>query len=161
MVRFASEPGTLEPDTVQRARGVALKVLSVPGEVLREGWTSQDLLFNSWPVIPQGDAASFLDLIRTRDTGPGALAGPPPRPLTDEDALFDRTPNVHVLGVSHDSQGAFRYGEHVAVLALVPVGDAQLALATRAVPGDAAPGVLRDWVAEHFAAGGASYELRV
>ncbi len=161
LVRFASEPGTLEPDTVQRARGVALKVLSVPGEVLREGWTSQDLLFNSWPVIPQGDAASFLNLIRTRDTGPDAMPGPPPRPLTDEDLLFDRTPNVHPLGASHYSQGAFRYGEHVAKLAFVPVGHAQLALAAQEVPDGAAPGVLKDWVAEHFAASGASYELRV
>lgn len=161
VVRFASEPGTLEPDTVQRARGVALKVLSVRGPVLREGWTSQDLLFNSWPVIPQGDAASFLDLIRTRDTGPGALPGPPLRPLTEQDVLFDRTPNVHPLGVTHYSQGAFRYGEHVAKFALVPVGAAQLALAERHVPAGAAPGVLSDWVGEQFAAHGASYELRV
>ncbi len=161
VVRFASEPGTLEPDTVQRARGVALKVLSVPGEVLRQGWTSQDLLFNAWPVIPQGDAASFLNLIRTRDTGPGAMAGPPPRPLTDKDLLFDRTPNVHPLGVTHYSQGAFRYGKYVAKFGFVPVGAAQLALAARTVPDNAAPGVLRDWVAEHFAGSGASYELRV
>lgn len=161
VVRFASEPGTLEPDTEQRARGVALKVLSVPGAMLHEGWTSQDLLFNSWPVIPQGDAASFLNLIRTRDVGPGALVGPPPRPLTDKDGLFDRTPNVHPLGVSHYSQGAFRYGEHVAKFAIVPVGAAQLALSEREVSGDAVPGVLKDWVAEHFAASGASYELQV
>lgn len=161
VVRFASEPGTLEPDTVQRARGVALKVLSVPGQMLRTGWTSQDLLFNSWPVIPQGDADSFLNLIRTRDTGPGAMAGPPARPLTEEDQLFDRTPNVHPLAVTHYSQGAFRYGEHVAKFALAPVGAAQLAQAERQVPDDAAPGVLKDWVAEHFATHGASYELRV
>lgn len=160
VLRYASEPGTLEPDTVQRARGIALKVLDVPGEVLREGWTSQDFLFNTWPVIPQGDAAAFLNLIRSRDTGPGAQPGPPARPLTEEDLLFDRTANVHPLAATVYSQGAFRYGDHVAKIALAPVGD-QLGLADRTVGEDDAPGVLSDWVQAWYAEHGGQYELRV
>lgn len=43
VVRYASEPGALEPDTERRARGLALKVLNVPGQPLREGWTTDSV----------------------------------------------------------------------------------------------------------------------
>jgi len=161
VVRYASEPGTLEPDTEQRARGFALKVLGVPGEMLHNGWTSQDFLFNTWPVIPQGDAASFLNLIRQRDQGPGAASGPSPRPLTSADLLFDRTPNTHPLAYTFYSQGAFRYGDHVAKFAVAPVAAEQLALADRTVAADEPPGVLKDWVQAYYAQHGATYEFRV
>lgn len=67
MIRYASAPGVVDPDTVKRARGLTLKVLGVPGEKLREGWTSQDFLVNTWLVIPQGDAAKYLHAIKQRD----------------------------------------------------------------------------------------------
>lgn len=37
VLRYASEPHRVESDALQRARGVALKVLDVPGKKLREG----------------------------------------------------------------------------------------------------------------------------
>ena len=32
-------------------------------------------------------------------------------PLTEQDALFDRSPDVHPLAVSHDSRAAIRHRE--------------------------------------------------
>ena len=66
MLRYSSEPGAIETDTVARARGASLKVLDVAREKLREGWTSQDFLFNTWPIIPPGDAIAYRNLIRER-----------------------------------------------------------------------------------------------
>lgn len=165
VLRYASEPGAIDPDTVRRARGLALKVLGVPGPKLRPDWTSQDFLFNTWPTIPQGDAKTFLDSKVQQDRHLGdhtkvalgtALHHPSPK-----QTLFDRTPNVHPLGFTYYSQAAFRYGDFVAKFALAPVSAEQLAVADREVGKDDPPGVLREWVAEYYAAHPAAYEFRV
>jgi len=164
VVRYASEPGQIDPDTARRARGLALKVLDVPGEKLEPGWTSQDWLFNTWPVIPQGDAATYLDAIRARERHAGhhlrsvaatAVKHPAPKGL-----LFDRTPNLHPLAFTYYTQGAFRLGDHVAKLGVFPVAAEQLALADREVSAGDPPGVLARWVHDYFAGTAARYELR-
>ena len=68
---------------------------------------------------------------------------------------------MHPLGVTFYSQGAFRYGDHVAKFAVAPVGSDQLALAGQSVSDDDAPGVLRDWVEAYYAEHGSTHELRV
>ncbi|HEY0240353.1 MAG TPA: catalase family protein [Friedmanniella sp.] len=165
VVRYASEPGAVEPDTVQRARGLALKILDVPGEKLREGWTSQDFLFNTWSTIPQGDAATYLNAIKARDehfdhylaTTAATLAGHP----SPQESQFDRTPNHHPVGYSYYTQGAFRHGDLVAKYAFVPVSEAAVASADRKVTKSDPPGVLRDLVREFYAEQGATYALQV
>lgn len=164
VVRYASEPGQIDPDTARRARGLALKVLDVPGEKLRAGWTSQDWLFNTWPVIPTGDAKSYLDAIRARERHAGhhlrSVAATAVKQPSPQGLLFDRTPNIHPLAFTYYTQGAFRFGDHVAKLAVVPVAPAQLALADRTVSAGDPPGVLARWVHEYFAATPARYEVR-
>lgn len=165
VVRYASEPGAVEPDTVQRARGLALKVLDVPGDKLRDGWTSQDFLFNTWSTIPQGDAATYLNAIKARDehfdhylaTTAATLAGHP----SPQESQFDRTPNHHPVGYRYYSQGAFRHGDFVAKYAVVPVSDAAVASAERKVTRHDPPGVLRDLVRDFYAEQGATYALQV
>jgi hypothetical protein len=165
VVRYASEPGAVEPDTVQRARGLALKVLDVPGEKLHEGWTSQDFLFNTWSTIPQGDAATYLNAIKARDkhfdhylaTSAATLAGHP----SPQESQFDRTPNHHPVGYRYYSQGAFRHGDLVAKYAFVPISEAAVASAERQVERHDPPGILRDLVHEFYATQGALYALQV
>ena len=165
VVRYASEPGAVEPDTVQRARGLALKVLDVPGDKLRDGWTSQDFLFNTWSTIPQGDAATYLNAIRARDehfdhylaTTAATLAGHP----SPQESQFDRTPNHHPVGYRYYSQGAFRHGDFFGKYALVPVSEAAVAAADREVDRHDPPGILRDLVREFYADQGATYALQV
>ena len=165
VVRYASEPGAIDPDQAQRARGFALKVLDVPGDKLQDGWTSQDFLFNTWPVIPQGDAKTYLDVIKQRDVHFGeyrkVMLGTALRHPSPKQTLFDRTPNIHPLAFTFYSQGAFRYGDHVAKFSVVPVLQSQLDLAEREVSDDDPPGVLHTWVRDYFAEQPARYEFRV
>jgi hypothetical protein len=165
VVRFASEPGGIDPDTARRARGVAIKVLDVPGEKLRDGWTSQDFLLNTWPIIPQGDARVYLDAIRARDEHHGhhlrTVAATMAKHPAPKGTLFDRTPNIHPLAFTYYSQGAFRYGDHVAKFSLAPATNQQRDLADRTVPIDAPPGILSEWVRAYFAGEEARFDFRV
>lgn len=165
VIRYASEPGQVDPDTAQRARGLALKVLDVPGEMLRPGWTSQDFLFNTWPVLPQGDAATYLKAIKQRDKHFGHLnlarVGTALRHPSPKETLFDRTPNINPVAHVYYSQGAFRYGEHVAKFSLAPVAPEQRAAAERTLSRGDPPGVRRDWVHDYYSLHAARYELRV
>jgi hypothetical protein len=154
VIRYASEPGQVDPDTTRRARGPSLKVLDVPGDKLNPDWTSQDFLFNTWPTIPQGDAKTFGDLQKARlehfghDLATGlshALRHPTPK-----QTLFDRTPNIHPVAHTYYSQGAFRYGDYITKFAVVPTNDTKTAAGDREVDKNDPPGVLRDWVREFY-----------
>ena len=165
VLRYASEPGAVDPDTARRARGVALKVLDVPGEKLRNGWTSQDFLFNTWPTIPQGDAATYLNAIRARDrhfdhhlaASAATVAGHPAL----QETQFDRTPNIHPVAHRYYSQGAFRHGDYVAKYALVPTSAEAVEAGEQEVGRQDPPGVLRDWVQDFYRQHGATYALQV
>jgi hypothetical protein len=165
VARFASEPGAIDPDQATRARGLALKVLNVPGEKLREGWTSQDFLFNTWPIIPQGDAQVYLDAIKARFEHHGnyaaTLAATTLKHPAPKGTVFDRTPNIDIMAHRYYSQGAFRYGDHVAKFAMIPVAPEQLTLEDRKVGRKDSPGVLSEWMQEYFQQHEARYELRV
>jgi len=165
VMRYASEPGQIDPDTAKRARGVALKVLDVEGEKLDPSWSSQDFLFNTWPVLPDGDAASYLMAIQERDKHAGhhlrTDAATLARTRSPQALLFERTPNLHPVAHTYYSQAAFRHGEYVAKHNLRPVGPDIAAVADREVGRGDAPGVLKDWVRKFFTTGTATYELGV
>ena len=155
VLRYSSEPGVLEMDTIPRARGASLKVLDVSGETLRPGWTSQDFLFNTWPIIPPGDAIAYRNLIRERSGQVEALTEEP-----TELGLFDRTPNINPVAHFYYTQGAFRYGDHVAKLCLAPVSAEQREAGNREVNSEDGPGVLSALTREYYATNAARYELR-
>lgn len=165
VLRLASEPGQIDDDTARRARGAALKVLDVPGEKLRDGWPSHDWLFNTWPVIPDGDAATYLTAIRQRERHAGhhlrATVTTLARVRDPQATLFDRTPNIHALAHTYYTQSAFRYGDHVAKLRLAPATDEMRALVEQEVSRNDPPGVLRDWVSAFMAHSPARYTLDV
>ena len=165
VLRLASEPGVIDDDREKRARGAALKVLDVPGEKLREGWTSQDFLFNTWPVLPQGDVHTYLQAIRQRDEHFGQTnrvrLGTMLHHPRNVETLFDKTPNISPVSHTYYSQSAFRHGDHVAKLALRPTSAEQLALRDTEVGKDDEPSVLRDWTRDYFATREARFELGV
>lgn len=165
VLRLASEPGQIDSDHAKRARGAALKVLDVPGEKLLGGWPSQDWLFNTWPVIPDGDATTYLTSIRQRDEHAGhhllTSLTTVARQRTLDALLFDRTPNIHPLAHTYYTQSAFRYGDHVAKLRLAPANDAQRALAEHTVSRDDPADVLHRWVRDFLAAQPARFTLDV
>ncbi|WP_375482673.1 catalase family protein [uncultured Jatrophihabitans sp.] len=165
VVRYASEPGAVDPDTAPRARGLALKVLDVPGVKLKPGWTSQDFLFNTWPIIPQGDASTYLDVIKQRDQHFGhhlrTVLGTAVQHPVAKETIFDRTPNIHPVAFTYYSQSAFRYGDYVAKFAIAPADPEQQSLAERTVSKSDPPGILRDWVQEFYRAHTARYDFQV
>ena len=66
--------------------------------------------------------------------------------------------NHHPLGESYHTQGAIRFGDHVAKLALSPASDNVRALTGQPV-GKAEFSTMRDVLVEHFAGQGAEYAL--
>ncbi len=165
VLRYASEPGAIDPDTVRRARGAALKIMGVRGDKFTADWDAQDFLFNTWPVIPQGDVVTYLNAIEARDkrfghqlrTAVSTMIGHP----SPEETWFDRTPNIHPVAFEFYTQGAFRHGDFVGKYALFPTTSEQLALTERTVSKDDGPGVLSEWVREFYADHPARYDLRV
>ncbi len=72
-VRFSNGVGTRQKDGVPDVRGLALKVLDVPGAKLipgLEGATTQDLLFITAPTFSIGSPDDFLKLLRVVERGP-------------------------------------------------------------------------------------------
>jgi hypothetical protein len=129
-------------------------VLNVPGETLRPGWTSQDFLFNTWPIISPGDAIAYRNLIRER-SGQVEAVTEEPTAL----GLFDRTPNISPVAHFYYTQGAFRYGDHVAKLCLAPVSAEPGEAANREVTSEDGPGVLSALTRDYYATNAARYEL--
>lgn len=158
VVRIATESGQLDDDRKANARGLSLKVFDVGGasgatggeaaEMLEPGSTTQDLLFNTLPILGPGTAQKFMELTEIRE-----------RHFSDEDAMtaeiqsrpdaeqltsFHRlVGNIHPLAHAYYTQGAFAYGDHVAKIAVYPGTPEQEALAERTVTGDDDGSVLR------------------
>lgn len=72
-VRFSNGVGVRQKDGVPDVRGLALKVLDVPGPKLIPGLeaaTTQDLLFITVPTFSIGSPDDFLKLLRVVERGP-------------------------------------------------------------------------------------------
>lgn len=148
-VRLATESGQLDDDHKPNARGLSLKVLDVDGEMLEPGTTTQDLLFNTLPILPPGTARKFMELSEIRErhfSDEDAMAGEvAERPDAETMTSFSRlVANIHPLAHAYYTQGAFGYGSYIAKLALYPGTPEQEALAQRTVGrDDDGGGVLR------------------
>lgn len=179
IIRFSTAPGDIVPDGVGTARGMAIKVLEVDGEkALPEApdARTQDFLLVNHPTISSGDVHTYR-----RDQALLAKAARAPEPAQVATGVVlraaagaarkvgvDRTggpagqamPHTHLLGETYWSQGALRFGEHVAKVAAVPVSANLTGLTGRRVPvGE--PSALRDLTAEFFADQRGTWEVRV
>ncbi len=179
VVRLSPSPGDIVPDGVAALRGMAIKVIGVPGEKLlpqlRDAVT-QDFVLCSHPTIAAGDVASYRrtavrlerasrqpeELQRAMTTAFRAGAAVLRRLGVDRPggAAGMAKPQTHILGETFYSQAALRYGEHVAKISVQPASDQLTQLAGASV--DAGnPSVLRDLVSEFFRLHTAEYQLRV
>lgn len=65
-MRFSSEPTDLVPDNVPQPRGLGIKVFNVEGTKLRPDGKdpkTQDLEFNSSPILELGNAETCRDIV--------------------------------------------------------------------------------------------------
>ncbi len=177
VARLSSAHSDIHSDAVPAPRGFALKVMGVPGARLSPelGAANQDFLMVNFPELAFGTLQKYqqlLGLLEANAQAPEALqrlVAATARGVKDVvQAVGGRVgatldglarDNHHPLGETYHTQGALRFGDHVAKLSLAPLSADVTALTGQPVSGDGFS-ALRDAIAEHFAAQGAVYELR-
>lgn len=177
VMRLSTTPGDLLPDRVSTPRGVALKILDVPGARLEgsEGQRSQDFIMVNGPQFNSPDATSFLRslklLAKTTDRAARSKAFASAFLRGTERTLeavggqsatvksMGGEPAHHILGQTFFTQLPLRFGDFVAKLQLVPISPALIALKDEPIDlkqDDA----LRDAVSAYFQQDDAVWELR-
>lgn len=111
---------TFEVDTTVQ---ISLAKLAPPAVIVSSGST----IFNA-SHTPRDQLHDHR--VTAAATGQGRHCAAPPFP---KELLFDSTPNISPVAHTYYSQGALRYGDHVAKFSLAPTSEAQLALVDRKV----------------------------
>lgn len=179
VMRLSSTPGDLLHDSVSTPRGLAVKLLDVPGERLAgaENSASQDFIGVNGKQFNASSAKAFLKnlklLAATTDRAEG-MKKLVSRTLRGIEGILEAVggesaalkamggqQEVHILGESFFGQLPIRFGDHVAKFGIVP-GNADLrALTDRPLDVDAAPNALRDAVSAYFRNHDAVWEFQV
>jgi Catalase len=179
VMRFSTIPGDLLDDNVSVPRGVAVKVIGVPGARVEgsEGDASQDFLFANGPVFAKSHPKGFLSTLKllagTTDKAPGlkkalsfvmrgvekaieAVGGQSATALT-----LGGYPEVHILGDDFFSQAPILYGDYIAKVALKPASANVQALAKAPVDLKGKPDGIREAVTDFFATHSAEWNLQI
>jgi len=179
VMRFSTIPGDVLDDSVSVPRGLAVKVIGIPGDRLpgSEGDTTQDFVLVDGPAFAAPTAKKFLGnlklLAKTTDKAEG-LKKALSVALRGAEALLESVgsqsgllktlgghPEDHILGETFFSQAPIRYGDYIAKVAVAPVSAELVALANAPLNVNGKPNGLRDAVRAFFTARGAVWELRV
>jgi hypothetical protein len=177
IMRFSSTPGDLLDDSVSTPRGLALKLIGVPGDRLpgSEQDSTQDFIMINGPAFAAPNAKKFLGKLKllagTTDKAPhlkSALAAT----LRGAEKLLESVggqsgtlkslggePATHPLGETYFTQVPMRFGSYIAKLSLAP--SAALArLKGVPVAITKSPNALRETLQEFFRGSEAVWELR-
>ena len=179
LLRFSTNPGDILDDSISVPRGLAIKLLDVPGDRLEgsDDARTQDLILVNGPAFAASTGKQFLGnltlLAKSTDKAEWAkkalsavLRGTEAalEAVGGESAMLKTmggAPNVHPLGETYYSQTAFGYGDHVAKFSLVPVSSNLTGLTGETVNATGRPDALREDIAEVMVEGDAEWELRV
>jgi hypothetical protein len=178
LARLSTEPGELLADTIHTPRGIALKVIGVPGPMLsgHEDEVTQDFLLSSGRRFAVADLKGFLRVqqflegisglpegVKQAGTAVGLAANKALNLVGSESTLLDffGHPHTHPLGECYFSQVPLRHGRYVGKLGLFPTSEELQSLAGTILNPATSTSVLKDAVVAHFAKRGAKYELRV
>ncbi len=179
VMRFSTTPGDMLDDNVSTPRGVAIKLVGVPGERLEgsEDDVTQDFVMINGPVFAAPGPRKFLGnlklLAATTDKAPGlkkALSTVLQGAEKAIEAVGGKSatltslgghPENHILGETFFTQAPLLHGMYMAKLALVPVSAELAALAHAPVDLKDRPNGLREEVVAFFAQHAAEWELRV
>lgn len=179
ILRFSTTPGDVLDDDVSVPRGVALKILGVPGARLAgsEGDTTQNYVLGNSPTFQIATAAGFLKQLKLLAATTGH-AEPAKKMLS----ALSRTANTalaqvglksatlttlagqattELLGDSFFSQGAILHGAYFSKVAMAPVSSELVALSGQSLDLSGHPDAIREGVRRHFATLPAVWELRV
>lgn len=176
IARLSTTAGAIRSDQVRGVRGLAIKVLGVPGRrVLPEDdATTQDFVFVNHKVFPTGDAKEYLTkgvplawlLARTPDRGMlvvnAVLRGAKRllkrfgADLPDSVGLFAGE-NTNTLGETFYSAAPLRFGDYVAKISVAPSSASVTALTGKTVSADAGPDAHTEAVKDFFRDNSAEY----
>jgi hypothetical protein len=177
-IRLSTNAGDLLPDAVSLPRGMALKVLDVPGERLPDAaGGAQDFVMVNSPVFPSPSADMFLRslklLAKTTDRMEGAKVVLSSVLRGVNKALeavgmespkvqaLGGAPNVDPLGETYYSVTAFRYGDYIAKFAVVPVSPDLTVLRGSAIEASGRPDAIRETVQTEMQGADGVWEFRV
>jgi hypothetical protein len=175
IARLSTTAGAIRSDQVRGVRGLAIKVLGVPGpRVLPDNETTQDFVFVNHKVFPTGDAKEYLTkgvplawvLARTSDRAllvvNAALRGAKRllkrfgSELPDSIGLFAGE-NTYTLGDTFYSAAPLRFGDYVAKISVAPSSESVTALIGKTVSADAGPEAHTKAVVDFFRDNSAEY----
>jgi hypothetical protein len=179
VMRLSTVPGDLLDDSVSTPRGLAIKLIGVPGERLPggEGDTTQDFVMVNGPAFGAPDAKHFLKSLKLV-----AATTDKAEPLKKAFSTLARGaekvveavggksgtlialgghPETNILGETFYSQTPQLYGPYVAKFSIAPVSPDLKTLTDAPVDLHDKPNGLRDAVIAHFARHGGEWELRV
>jgi Catalase len=178
VMRFSTIPGDVLDDNISVPRGLALKVIGVPGERVTgsEGDATQDFVLANGPVFAKAHPKSFLSTLKqlaaTTDKAPGLkklLSGV----MRGTEKLLESVggqsatlmtlggyPEVHILGDEFYSQTPFLYGDYMAKFAVKPLSKGLRDLAKAPLSLKGKPNGIREAVVEFFRANSGEWELQ-
>jgi Catalase len=179
VMRFSTIPGDILDDNVSTPRGLAIKLVGVPGERVSgsENQVTQDFVLVNAPVFGAPNTKSFLKSVElvavTTDRAPGAKKALSATLRGVErvvEAFGGKSatlitlgghPETNPLGDSYFSQAPVLYGDYVAKIAVAPISPYLRALTNAKVDLSHKPNGLREALLEFFRTHAAEWELRV
>lgn len=179
VMRLSTTPGDVLDDKVSTPRGLAMKVIGVPGARVdgSEADATQDFVMVNGPVFLAPTAKKFLGslkpLVATTDRVPNlkrafsaVLRGTEKiiEAVGGESAMLKAMgghPETNPLGETYFGQAPILFGEFMAKVSLLPVSPELTALTGQHVDLHGTPDGLRGAVQAHFATHGGEWELRV
>ncbi len=179
ILRFSTTPGDILNDNVSSPRGVALKVLGVPGARLpgSEDETTQNYVLGNSPSFQIGDAEGFLKQLKPLAASTGRA-----EPIKHAISVLSRTAEAalemvgaksatlttlagqaatQLLGDSFYSQAALLHGDYFAKVVISPVSSELVALSEEPLDLSGRPDAIRESIQAYFRACPAVWELRV
>lgn len=179
VLRLSTIPGDILPDGISGPRGLALKLIGVPGVRLpgSEAARTQDFVMVNGPAFGTPDARHFVGnlklLAKTTDKAEG-LKQVISTTLQLTERLLEAVglssgivkalggaPNTNPLGETYYSQTPFRYGDYIAKFALVPVSPNLIALSGVHIDTHDRPDALREELNGAMQAAAGAWEFRV
>ncbi|MDP9904587.1 catalase family protein [Arthrobacter bambusae] len=176
IVRLSTAPGDLRSDDLGAPRGMAIKVIGVPGErALNDDAITQDFLLVNDDHLPFGTLDKYLEFQKVLEAQPamtdteirnatrkgkaiGAVLTALHRPLPVPVELATVTHNNDILGETFNSLAALRHGDYVAKISAAPLTRALRARTGKPIPkGESA---LQQVVADYFRHQDGEYSIR-
>jgi hypothetical protein len=179
VMRLSTVPGDILDDSVSTPRGLAVKVVGVPGERVAgsEGEATQDFVTVNGPAFTAPTGKKFLGSLKllaaTTDKAPGlkkalsaVMRGTEKviEAVGGESATLKAMgghPETHILGETFYSQVPIMFGPYMAKVSIVPVSPELTALSGASLNVNGKPDGLREAVVDFFARNTAVWEVRV